>query len=45
MDLAAAVSELIDRQSITDLIHGYCYHFDPVYFPSPHTFKPDRWRH
>jgi ketosteroid isomerase-like protein len=28
MDLAAAVSELVDRQSITDLIHAYCYHFD-----------------
>jgi ketosteroid isomerase-like protein len=28
MDLAAAVSELLDRQAITDLIHAYCYHFD-----------------
>jgi ketosteroid isomerase-like protein len=28
MDLAAAVSDLHDRQAITDLIHGYCYHFD-----------------
>jgi ketosteroid isomerase-like protein len=28
MDLAAAVSDLVDRQSITDLIHAYCYHFD-----------------
>jgi ketosteroid isomerase-like protein len=28
MDLAAAVSDLLDRQAITDLIHAYCYHFD-----------------
>ncbi len=28
MDVAAAVSELVDRQAITDLIHAYCYHFD-----------------
>jgi ketosteroid isomerase-like protein len=28
MDAAAAVSELLDRQAITDLIHAYCYHFD-----------------
>jgi ketosteroid isomerase-like protein len=28
MDLAAAVSDLVDRQAITDLIHAYCYHFD-----------------
>jgi hypothetical protein len=28
MDLAAAVSDLLDRQEITDLIHAYCYHFD-----------------
>jgi ketosteroid isomerase-like protein len=28
IDLAAAVSELVDRQAITDLIHAYCYHFD-----------------
>ncbi len=28
MDLAAAVSNLLDRQAITDLIHAYCYHFD-----------------
>lgn len=28
MDVAAAVSELLDRQAITDLIHAYCYHFD-----------------
>ena len=27
-DVAAAVSELLDRQAITDLIHAYCYHFD-----------------
>jgi ketosteroid isomerase-like protein len=28
MDVATAVSELLDRQAITDLIHAYCYHFD-----------------
>jgi ketosteroid isomerase-like protein len=28
MDLAAAVSELVDRQSITELIYAYCDHFD-----------------
>jgi ketosteroid isomerase-like protein len=28
MDLAATVSELLDRQAITDLIHAYCDHFD-----------------
>jgi ketosteroid isomerase-like protein len=28
MDVATAVSELIDRQAITHLIHAYCYHFD-----------------
>jgi ketosteroid isomerase-like protein len=28
MDVAAAVSDLLDRQAITDLIHAYCYHFD-----------------
>ena len=28
MDLAASLSELLDRQAITDLIHAYCYHFD-----------------
>ena len=28
MDLAAALSELLDRQAITELIHAYCYHFD-----------------
>jgi ketosteroid isomerase-like protein len=28
MDLTAAVSELIDRQSITELIYAYCDHFD-----------------
>ena len=21
----------------------YCYHYDPNYFPSPHTFNPERW--
>jgi ketosteroid isomerase-like protein len=28
MDLAADVRELVDRQAIADLVHGYCYHFD-----------------
>jgi ketosteroid isomerase-like protein len=28
MDVAAAVSDLLDRQAIADLIHAYCYHFD-----------------
>ncbi len=28
MDLNAAVSDLLDRQAITDLIYAYCYHFD-----------------
>lgn len=28
MELTAAVSDLLDRQSITDLVYAYCYHFD-----------------
>jgi hypothetical protein len=28
MDVAAAVSELLDRQAIEELIYAYCYHFD-----------------
>lgn len=28
MDLAAVVSDLLDRQAITDLILAYCYQFD-----------------
>jgi ketosteroid isomerase-like protein len=27
-DVAAAVSDILDRQAITDLILAYCYHFD-----------------
>jgi hypothetical protein len=28
MDIEATVAELVDRQSIADLIYAYCYHFD-----------------
>ncbi len=28
MDVTAAVSELLDRGAIGDVIHAYCYHFD-----------------
>jgi hypothetical protein len=28
VDVAAAVSELLERQAIADLIAAYCYHFD-----------------
>ena len=27
-ELTAQVRRLVDRQEITDLIHGYCFHFD-----------------
>ncbi|OAL36555.1 hypothetical protein AYO20_04171 [Fonsecaea nubica] len=22
---------------------SYCYHYDPVYFPAPNEFRPERW--
>jgi ketosteroid isomerase-like protein len=28
MSLSEIVREIADRQAITDLIHGYCFHFD-----------------